>query len=281
MPDSVRNWLVAPLLLGLAALDAGADSRLLATGGGTQFEGQAGGGIVPWAVISGYAEDTERGGAVALTGSRVDDFELDIAAVSVGLHNRYELSYARQKLGVEPLGLSIEQDVFGAKLRLAGDLLYGDLPQLSAGLQYKRNRDFAVPASLLADSRDGVDYYLAASRLWLGGLFGRNVLTSLALRSTDANQAGLLGFGAANGSDRKWVAEGSVGVFLNRHWVVGVEYRQKPDLLDTVDEDDWADVFLGWFPNKRVGLVAAFVDLGPVAGLPSQRGWYISVQLNR
>lgn len=281
MPEGFRSALPIVFLLWLAALEANATGRILATGGALQIEGQAGGGIVPWAVISGYGEDRDWGGAAALTGSRVDDFELDVAAVSVGLHNRLELSYARQKLEVQPLDLSIEQDVFSGKLRVAGDLIYGDIPQLSAGLQYKKNRDFAVPLTLGADSRDGVDYYLAASRLWLGGLLGRNVVGSLVLRATEANQGGLLGFGAASGNDREWVAEGSVGVFLNRHWVMGVEYRQKPNLLDAVQEDDWADVFLGWFPNKRVTVVAAYVDLGDIAGLPSQRGWYVSMQLNQ
>lgn len=269
------------LLAAFCAPGALADSKLLATGGATQFEGQAGGGLVPWAVISGYGEDGEWGGAAAVTRVQVDDFELDVAALALGINNRVELSYARQKLRVEPLGLAIRQDVFGGKLRLGGDLVYGALPQISAGIQYKKNRDFAVPGAVGADSDEGLDYILSASRLWLDGLLGRNVLTSLTLRSTDANQAGLLGFGNADGSDRDWVAEGSVGVFLNRHWVVGLEYRQKPDRLAAVAEDDWMDAFVGWFPSKHVAVVAAWSDLGDIAGLESQRGWYLSLQLNR
>lgn len=284
MPERFR---LAPVfgvvLAGVVCASAGvrADSRLLATGGATPFEGQAGGGIVPWAVISGYGEEGEWGGAAALTRVQVDDFELDVASLSLGVNNRFELSYARQKLKVQPLDLSIRQDVFGGKLRLGGDLVYGQLPQLTAGVQYKRNLDFAVPSALGADSRDGVDYYLAASRLWLGGLLGRNVVTSLTLRSTEANQAGLLGFGAAGAGDRDWLAEGSVGLFLNRHWVAGLEYRQKPDRLAAVAENDWMDAFVGWFPNKHFAVVAAWADLGDIAGLTSQRGWYLSLQINR
>lgn len=159
--------------------------------------------------------------------------------------------------------------------------MYGAHPQISAGVQYKKNLDFDVPAAVGADSDEGVDYYLAASRLWLGGVLGRNVVTSLTLRSTDANQAGLIGFGHADGSDRDWVTEGSVGVFLNRHWVVGLEYRQKPDRLAAVAEDDWMDAFVGWFPSKHVAVVAAWSDLGDIAGLEAQRGWYLSLRLNR
>lgn len=284
MPDAYRLTVTVAALLFAAVAATGAladSSKLLATGGATQFEGQAGGGLVPWAVIGGYGEDGEWGGAAAITRVQVDDFELDVTALALGINNRIEVSYARQKLKVEPLGLAIRQDVFGGKLRLGGDLVYGPLPQISAGVQYKKNRDFDVPAAVGADSDEGLDYYLSASRLWLGGVLGRNVVTSLTLRSTDANQAGLLGFGHADGSGRDWVAEGSVGVFLNRHWVVGMEYRQKPDRLAAVAEDDWMDAFVGWFPNKHIAVVAAWSDLGDIAGLEAQRGWYLSLQLNR
>jgi len=36
-----------------------ADSRLLGTSGVTGLEGGAGGGLTPWAVISGYSDDSE------------------------------------------------------------------------------------------------------------------------------------------------------------------------------------------------------------------------------
>jgi hypothetical protein len=268
------------LLALLATVPALGQGKLLATGGATQIEGQAGGGLVPWAVTAGYAEAGEWGGAAAFTRVSVDDFELDVASLAVGIGNRFELSVARQTLEVQPLDLSIRQDVYAGKLRLGGDLVYGDLPQVGLGVQYKRNADFTVPAALGADSRDGVDVTLAATRLWLGALAGRNVVGNLTLRSSAANQTGLLGFGAAGDSDRDLLVEGSLGVFLTRHWVAGVEYRQKPDNLAAVREDDWVDAFVGWFPNKRVALVAAWADLGDIAGLRSQRGLYLSLQLS-
>ena len=52
---ALMGLLWSPLLLA----DQG---RLLATGGATSLEGQAGGGIVPWAVLAGYAEEGEWGG---------------------------------------------------------------------------------------------------------------------------------------------------------------------------------------------------------------------------
>ena len=257
-----------------------AQGKLLATGGAWQIEGQAGGGLVPWAVIAGYGEAGEWGGTVAGTRVRVDDFDLTVAGVSAGFGNRVELGYARQSLGVDPLRLTIEQDVLSAKLRLAGDLVYPGLPAVAAGIQYKRNRDAAVPTALGAEDDEGVEAWLATSRLWLNALGGRNVFTNLTLRVSDANQTGLLGFGGAHGG-HELLLEASAGVFLTRHWIIGAEYRQKPDNLAAVREDDWRDVFVGWFPNKRFAVVAAWTDLGDVAGLPDQSGWYLSLQVNR
>ena len=52
---SPRNRRLVAIFIAALALPASAianDGRLLATGGATQFEGSAGGGLVPWAVLS-------------------------------------------------------------------------------------------------------------------------------------------------------------------------------------------------------------------------------------
>lgn len=277
-----RPWLAASLLLISASgqLQAEPGSRILATSGAMQFEGSAGGGIVPWAVIAGYGSDTEIGGAAYYTALGVNDFSLWSAGAAVGFYNRVEVSLARQHLDVLPLGLDIEQDVVGLKARLFGDLIYGAAPQVSAGLQYKRNRDALVPTLLGATDDSGIDYYVSASKLWLGGAFGYNLLTNLTLRHSEANETGFLGFGSSNGDSGEWLVEGSAAMFLNRHWAVGVEYREKPDQLG-LGEEHWADAFVAWFPSKRVALVGAYTDLGKVAGLPDQSGWYLSLQLTQ
>jgi hypothetical protein len=257
-----------------------ADSKLLATSGGQQFEGQAGGGIVPWALLAGYGDVGEWGASAALSRVRVDDFELDVTGLAVSYGNRVELSYARQNLDVQPLGLTISQDVIGSKLRLAGDAVYGALPAIAVGAIFKRNRDFTVPAALGARDDRGVELTLSASRLWLNALSGRNVFGSLTIRNTDANQAGFLGFGGPEGG-RDWVTEASLGVFLNRHWVLGLELRDKPDNLSAAREDAWWDAFVGWFPNKRFSVVGAYADLGDIAGLRDQTGFYLSLQLTQ
>lgn len=278
-------FLVVPTLL-ILTLGAQANelmikpgSRILATSAASPIEGGAGGGIVPFALIGGYGSDTEIGASAFVTRVSVDDFDLQAVGLAVGFYNRLELSYTRQTLDVNPLDIDISQDIFGAKYRLAGDLIYNRLPQVTIGIQYKKNRDFAVPALVGAEDDSGVDAYLSASKLYLGGLAGYNVLLNGTLRYTEANQTGLLGFGS-NGGNAKLVFEGAAGVFLSRHLALGIEYRQKPDELG-LKEDDWMDVFVAWFPSKRISIVGAWADLGDIAGLQDQTGWYASIQLTQ
>ncbi len=265
------------LTLGLAAPAAQAGSRIVATGGVTPIEGGGGGGITPWALITGYGSSGEVGVTAFATRVDVDDFRLDSLGVAVGWHDRLEISFARQALDVHPLDLTLKQDVFGLKARLAGNLLYTAMPQISVGVQHKRNRSFDVPAALGASDDTGTDVYVSAAKLWFAALFERNVFANATLRRTEANETGLLGFDAA-GEEASLVVEGSLGLFLDDRWVLGYEYRQKPDHLSTVEENDWQDLFLAYFPSKHVSVVAAWAMLDEIAGLPDQDGWYLSVQ---
>ncbi len=61
-------------------------------------------------------------------------------------------------------------------------------------------------------------------------------------------------------------------------WLVGVEYRQKPDNLDFADEDDWWDLFVAWVPDRHLAVTAAWVNLGDIAGLENQQGAYLALQ---
>lgn len=259
-----------------------ADSKLLATSGAQSFEGQAGGGITPWALIAGYGDVGEWGGSLAMSDLRLDDFDLQVVGLAASYGNRVEVSAARQTLDVNPLGLEIEQDVVSVKARIAGDAIYGAIPAITIGAQHKHNRNFAVPSLLGAKRDSGTDLTASVGKLWLNGLLGRNIYTNLTLRHTEANQTGFLGFGNQNGSgDGRVVFEAATTVFLNRRLAVGFEYRQKPNNLDAVKEDDWMDVFVAWFPNKRVSLVGAYTDLGDIAGLEDQSGLFFSLQVTQ
>ncbi|MFK2905403.1 DUF3034 family protein [Dyella ginsengisoli] len=274
--------LLACLLL--PALARAGDGRLLATGGASMVEGSAGGGLVPWAVLSGYATREQVGATAFVTRLDLPDYRLDAHGAAFTWHNRLELSVARDRFDLGTLGEAIgmpgaalRQDVFGAKLRLTGDAVYGPLPQISLGVQHKHNLDFAIPKLVGARRDRGTDVYLSATQVLLAGAAGYNLLWNVTLRSTDANQLGLLGFGGDRGG-RRLVGEGSLALLLDPHVAVGAEYRQKPDQLSFARENNASDLFVAWFPSKHVSLVAAYVSLGEIAGLRDQRGWYLSLQ---
>ena len=279
-----RGALALLFCLTMPALAHAGDGRLLATGGASMVEGSAGGGLVPWAVLSGYATREQVGATAFVTRLHLPDYRLDAHGAAFTWHNRLELSVARDRFDLGTMGKAIgmpgaalRQNVFGAKLRLAGDAVYGPLPQISLGVQHKHNLDFAVPQLVGARRDHGTDVYLSATQVLLAGAAGYNLLWNVTLRSTDANQFGLLGFGGDRGG-RRLVSEGSLALLLDPHVAVGAEYRQKPDHLSFAREDNAADMFVAWFPSKHVSLVAAYVSLGSIAGLRDQRGWYLSLQ---
>jgi hypothetical protein len=286
-PALILGLTFSLLMSPCAAADTG--SRIWATGGVTTIEGSAGGGLVPWALLSSYASDEEWGGTLALSRAEVDDYSLSVTGASVNWRNRIELTAARQTLDLDTLvftlkdGFGLEQDelnqdIFGAKVRLAGDVLYSVWGQWSAGIQYKRQRDYTVPDAIGAKDDSGTDFYLGGSKVFFAALFQRNLLVNLTARATKANQGGLLGFGGDRNNSYEIMAEGSIGLFLNRQWLVGTEYRQKPDNLSFAKEDDWWDVFVAWVPDRRLAVTAAYVNLGDVATLEDQQGLYLSVQ---
>ncbi|WP_386341641.1 DUF3034 family protein [Xanthomonas citri pv. citri] len=288
MSGHLRVALLAVAVAGVfAPLHALAgDGRLLATGGVSMIEGSSGGGIVPWATLSGYGTRDELGTVAFATHVDSGDYRLDVQGAALTVGNRLELSLARQRLDLgtlqDQLGLpwnALGQDVFGAKVRLAGDLVYGHAPQVSLGVQYKRLRNGTLPLAIGARDDHGTDIYLSASRLLLQGAAGYQLLLNGTLRATRANQAGLLGFGGDRRNSYRLVPEVSAAVVLSPSWAVGVEYRDKPNNLGFAREQAWADAFVAWFPNKHVSLTAAWADLGDIATLADQRGPCLSLQV--
>lgn len=268
------NLLISLFLL-LLSLNVFANGKILATPGVSQVEGAAGGGLVPWSQLAGYATEDEIAISGFCTLANVDDFSLDVCGAQLNLYDRVELSYAEQRFDVNPLSLTLKQQIFGAKVRLYGDIIYSHWPQLSVGIQAKKASTFDIPTALGAKNDKGIDVYLAASKLHLGVVAGYNLLWNATLRYTEANELGLLGFGGnkGNGSIN---AEASAAVLLNKHLAVGVEYRQKPDNLG-LKEDDWQDIFIAWFPNKHVNITLAYLNLGAIATIEKQQGWYLSM----
>lgn len=273
--------------MGLSISFAHAGDRLLATGGVSQIEGAGGGGLTPWAMIAGYGTDAQIGGSAFFTRAKTgDDFELNTGGIAIGFYNRVELSLSQTKfeLGSTVPKESIRLNTMGIKLRLFGDAIYDQdswVPQVSAGALIKHNEDFDfVPKLLGGKDGTGVDYYLAASKLYLDAVFGRNVLLGATMIATKANQFGLLGFGGDLNNDYQIKPSYSAAIMLSDNLLVGMEYRYKPDNLSSFNENDAKDVFVTWFPHKRFSITAAAVDLGDVADKTNQTAWYLSGQIS-
>lgn len=276
------------LLLGVTPAAAG--DRLLGTWGVSQVEGAGGGGLAPWATVTGTGSSNQIGGSAYASHLQTQDgYQLKIAGAGIGIHDRIELSMARWsfRLGDAVPGKSLEMTVAGAKVRVAGDAVYDQdtlMPQISVGAQYKQVSDSALVRQLGAVSASDIDIYAVATKLWLGGAYGRNLLVSLGARLTRANQFGLAGFGGPGKDQRRLQLEGSVGLMLRDDLVVGAEYRMKPNNLEVSaataafkEEHAW-DFFIAWFPWRHASLTVGWVNLGNVVGQENQEGLYLSGQ---
>lgn len=262
--------------------------KLLATGGVSQVEGAGGGGLTPWALISGYGTRDSYGANAHITHVSTQDHSLDSIGVAVGIADRYEASLATQTFrgtGGALDGLRIKQDILGLKLRVAGDAVVDQdswMPQIAIGLMAKRNKGVrglggvTSVKQLGARHESGIDYYVSATKI----LLDQSLLLNATLRATKANQMGLLGFGGDLGDRYEPMLEASAAYLVNRHLAVGVEYRMKPRNLGVDREKDYYDAFIAWFPNKNVSVTAAYVALGDITVLNPrrQKGFYLSLQ---
>src|ERR1700761_4514832 len=128
--------------------------KLPLTAGFTDVDGAGGGGLVPWATITGYGTDTSWGANAHYTVVPLNDFRLQSFGVTVGAIDRIELSATHDEFRATggPLdGAKLEQQVFGAKLRLTGDALYDQdswAPQTAVGVEYKHHTGISGVAGL-------------------------------------------------------------------------------------------------------------------------------------
>lgn len=279
---------IACLYFSLSASTAAfAGDRLLGTGGVTQVEGAGGGGLMPWALITGYGTNQQIGGSAFYTHAETKgDFKLRTTGIALGFYNRVEVSASQARFGLSDTvpGEEIRLNTLGVKVRVLGDAIYDQdswLPQISVGAQYKYNEDYnLVPKLLGAKDRSGIDVYVAASKLYLGALNGYNLLLNANLHASKANQFGLLGFGGDKRDQYRIYPAVSAAVMLSDNWLLGTELRYKPDNLSVFEENSAHDVFMTWFPHKNISVTGAYVDLGTIANKDNQTGWYLSGQIN-
>lgn len=261
------------------------DGKLILTNGITTIEGSGGGGLATWATISGMGTSRALGISAHVTGIELPDFRLDTHGLAIGIRDRVELSYARQNFNTRHVGallglgegFQFNQDIFSAKVRLAGDLVYGPalLPQISVGVEHKRNLDGAVVRAVGAQQSVGTDFTVSATKLFLGA----SLLANATVRVTKANQFGLLGFGGDKQARHSVQFEGSLGWMLSPRLVIGGEWRTRPDNLGIAHENDAKDLFAAWAVSRHVTVTAAYVDVGSVATFSGQRGGLLSLQL--
>ena len=250
----------------------------------TQVEGQAGGGIVPWALLSS--------GKPTISATWVDtgDYTLSSVAIQTAIADKIELSYARMTFdaGTAAGGAfgQIDVDVLGVKVKLMD--LNGMTPAVAFGIQYKNtNGNLAFDNFLKGQGADDSDteFYLAATSLTPIG--DRKLLINATLRATRANQIGILGYKSKWEDDYEAQFETSIGMFLNDKTVIGVEYRMKPDNINGLHEQDWGDLFFAYFPTKNMSITAAAALFGDVVAEVNngesgsdQRGLYLQIQGN-
>ena len=278
--------------------------KLLLTSGVSSIDGAAGGGLSPWAVIGSNATDGEIGGSAYISNLSTKDYGFNFYGATVGINDRFELSIGQQDMDTRATGtalgfpgLHLKQTIIGAKVKVAGDAILDSdtlMPQIAVGLQYKTLANSRLNGTLdaLGAKRNGVDFYVSATKLFLGN----SVLLNGTLRATKANQNGLLGYGATlGGSENSYSLqpEFSIGYLVSKNVVIGAEYRFMRNKLEKAGvaaglgtglrSGDWKDIFVAWAPTKNVSLTLAYVDLGVVVPATTasrkQQGVYVSAQL--
>nr|WP_229261700.1 DUF3034 family protein [Duganella margarita] len=264
--------------------------KLLATGGVIQVEGAGGGGITPWALISGYGSRDSWGANAHYTYINTQDYKLGSYGVAIGIADRLEVSFANQEFkgSLAPLDkLNIKQDIVGLKLKVLGDAVYEQdswVPQVAIGLMYKKNKGVrglealgvTNVRQLGAKDDHGYDYYVSATKIYLE----QSLLLNATLRATRANQMGILGFGGDRNDDTRLMPEFSAAYLITRKVALGAEYRRKPHNLGVDNEKAYYDAFVAWFPTRNVSVTAAYAELGDITifNPKKQHGLYLSLQ---
>ena len=256
----------------------------------TDVDGQAGGGLVPWALLSS-------GPTVAISHLNTQNLGVNIIAANTSFANRVEVSYAHSMLNVTGSSLANNNidavDNLGLKVKL-NDM--GDsMPQFALGLVYKKASgnlvDNVLTPALGVDS-SSTDAYGAATKIVTVG--GKTVLLNGVLRATKANQMGLLGFGGGTTAGAKTgysiEPEVSAELFAADNVVFGAEYRAQPSNSvagtdGVLHQNSAYDLNVVYVANKNLTLTAAYVGLGQVAPAATgssnnQNGMFLQAQVS-
>jgi Protein of unknown function (DUF3034) len=296
MLGALLSWLMPHRHANADNFLGGDEGKLALTAGFSDLDGAGGGGLVPLAFITGYGSSDSWGANTHFTNIQLRDFHLYTFGAAVGIRDRVEASYTREQLDIISTaldGLGVREDVFGLKIKLLGDSIYGQnswLPQISLGAQYMHNDglknanriglgNLTSPTQLGALSEKGTDIYLAATKVFLA----ESLVVNVVIRETKANQFGLLGFGGDRHRGYSTKPEGTLAYLLTRKLAIGSEIRTGPHNLTVDDQTNAWDVFVAWTPTKNISLVAAYLNVGSILAPVTmdgrhEDGPYLSVQ---
>lgn len=293
----------------LASAELFNTGKVLATGGVSMIDGAGGGGITPWATITGYATRDGINGDVHYTYANLPNYALNSLGVAVGFWDRFELSYTKQILttgstfntvglvtdttssagggaageattaggegdestnpGIEPFNTTIKMDVYGAKIRVFGEAIY-DSDNLIPQV--------AIGAFYKDNENTDLLKTLKANKAkdWEAYIsatkifFPINTLINITARYTAANQTGLVGFGGPDGDEKEIRPEISLAYLLRKDTVIGMEWAQHGDNLNG------QSVQLGSIDATEAGPALQATGLGGLSGTLTQdeSDWY-------
>jgi hypothetical protein len=276
-----------------ATQPAGTQESAVERAGGQVFQvnldGVGGMVFTPLAAIAHSPPAGEIGRpVVGLIGAAGHDKILGATSLTVPITDRLEVGVSHETLHLgslrhevrETVGLDMGTDhvgveTVGAKYILvpAGGFSMEWMPAVAVGAYYKRNCELrAIDKRLLGglkwmgmDDDDGVDFTVTGTRAFPGPLGGPMVV-SAGVRFTEANQAGFFGFS----DGYRALFEGNVAWAVSERWVLGAEYRQKPDRLRRAgslylpEDNAWA-VFAAYRVNEHLSIGLGCANVGRVA----------------
>ena len=293
----------------LASAELFNTGKVLATGGVSMIDGAGGGGITPWATITGYATRDGINGDVHYTYVNLPNYALNSIGVAMGFWDRFELSYTKQILttgstfntvglatdtlsgagnglggqlltaggdgsestdaGIAPFNTTIKMDVYGAKIRVFGEAIY-DSDNLIPQV--------AIGAFYKDNETTDLLNTLKADKAkdWEAYIsatkifFPFNTLINVTARYTSANQTGLVGFGGPDGNEKEIRPEISIAYLLRKDTAIGMEWAQHGDNLTG------ESVQLGSVDATEAGPALGAAGLGGLSGTLTQdeSDWY-------
>jgi hypothetical protein len=261
------------------------------------IEGESGGLLVPSAYLANPGPKGAIFGMPSVSASYINMGSKNLWTVGITevVWRRIELGYAfnyfdlgsmndlAKKFGAD-LGTD---DVMLHHFNVRGQIIEENswgftwMPAVTLGVHYKYNdgirginKHLGGGLNLIGyDSKDGWDVTLRTGKTFPTLAWGRPIIVSGGLRSTEAAQTGLFGFG----DDRRFFMESSVAYMPTDKWYLAYEFREKASPYDNAaplmgKEHSWHALSATYIVNDRLtvsGVLGAFGTIGNSSADPS------------